>query len=140
MHCDQYCNSKRLTQDSLCPNKLIEQLLFSASRLNDFSIVVGDHFSPDSTPDFSTYRSCILVSTAQGPVEKTYDCNTIVTGRYLAIYMQRKEYLLLCEVEVYGLKGEQNICKDWECCLYCQVQEGCIFKYAVRFTYKLEIK
>ena len=79
---------------------------FPAIRLREFDILLGNTFNPAYTADFSKYSSCKFVSAAQGPVEKTYACDRIVTGRFLAIYLKRAEYLQLCEVQVFGTTGK----------------------------------
>ncbi len=75
---------------------------FSAERLRDFDIRVGNTFD-GSTYDKKSFTLGARVAGSAGWGEtRTIEFDKAVTGRYVAVNMDVVEYLTMCEFEVYA--------------------------------------
>ena len=75
---------------------------FLAERLADFTVAVGNSFDPDRL-DPTRFTPCRHVEGHLDLSEiRTIHCDTPVSGRYVTLYLTQKNYLTLCELEVYG--------------------------------------
>ena len=68
---------------------------------------MGSEFTAGSTQkeDVQSWSECAFVQGALSAGElRDIQCTQLHSGRYVAIQLQGKEYLTLCEVEVFGGK------------------------------------
>ncbi len=65
-------------------------------------IGVGNTFDKsDFQP--SNFKQCVNVADQLGKGETKYlECKSEVRGRYVTVYLKEKEYLTICELQVYG--------------------------------------
>ena len=76
--------------------------VLSAERLSDFTIAVGNEFDQDSFKP-RRFTRCAHVSAAVGQAEtRTIQCDVPVVGQYVTIYLNKWDYLTICELEVHG--------------------------------------
>ena len=66
--------------------------LFSVDRLENLSIQFGDTQTP---PEIKFFRGVL-------PEHYYIRFDTPYTGRYLRLFMSKREYLTICELELYG--------------------------------------
>ncbi|XP_065052727.1 fucolectin-1-like [Rhopilema esculentum] len=70
---------------------------WGSDKINPFDVSVGD----DKTNGGRNNALCVKVGTlARGELRK-FDCPQVLMGRYVSVYLNRLEYLQVCEVEVY---------------------------------------
>ena len=78
----------------------------------NFDIVVTDH-RPVPGRRFSVNRAHVCAhkrgAVGQG-ADETFRCSGVKIGRYVLIVQSRREWLTLCEVEVFGKRHHGNIC------------------------------
>ena len=80
---------------------------FTAHRLRNFTVAVGDDVSSRDSFDPDNFTQCVHVPEQFKEGEtRILPCDRPVIGQYVAVYMNRKEELTLCEVEVYGIPVE----------------------------------
>ena len=76
---------------------------FSADRLNNLILGLTDTSPDQLTPMVGKYDQCATQVPALGRGEiKEFSCNQ--QGRYVIVQTNTRNYLTLCEVEVYGGK------------------------------------
>ncbi|XP_053183585.1 uncharacterized protein LOC128366843 [Scomber japonicus] len=74
------------------------------NRINGAEIRIGNSLSDNGNAN----PRCTVISSIPAGTSKTFQCNGMV-GRYVNIVIPgRKEYLTLCEVEVYGQESEYS--------------------------------
>ncbi|XP_065052519.1 fucolectin-1-like [Rhopilema esculentum] len=70
-------------------------------RINPFDVSVGD----DSSNGGQNNALCVKDGILDRGELKKFDCPQILMGRYVSIFLNRQEYLQVCELEVYeGMK------------------------------------
>eukprot|EP00112_Aurelia_sp_Birch-Aquarium-sp1_P012224 Seg257.3 transcript_id=Seg257.3/GoldUCD/mRNA.D3Y31 product=Fucolectin-3 protein_id=Seg257.3/GoldUCD/D3Y31 len=72
---------------------------WKVNAINPFEIHVGD----DNSNGGINNRPCVSSATLLSGQMKAFICPTGMKGRYVSIHLKRREYLQLCEVEVYGV-------------------------------------
>ncbi|XP_065062575.1 fucolectin-4-like [Rhopilema esculentum] len=70
---------------------------FGQQKINPFDISVGDDRSNGGRNNALCVKDGRLAS---GELKK-FDCPQVLMGRYVSIFLNRQEYLQVCEVEVY---------------------------------------
>ena len=64
---------------------------------------MGNKIDSCDSLDFNKFTTCAHVpGRLESSETRSISCNESVQGRFVTIYMTRKEVLTLCEVEVYG--------------------------------------
>ena len=79
----------------------------TVDRLADFTVGVGNRFNPEDPDDFdpSGFSQCVHVPGQLGLGEtRTVPCDEPVMGRFVTVYVNKTEYLTICEFEVHRLK------------------------------------
>ena len=76
---------------------------FTADRLQNFTVAVGDDVRSRDSFDPEIFTRCVYVEECRSAENCIIPCDRPVRGQYVAVYMERKEVLTLCEVEVYGV-------------------------------------
>eukprot|EP00795_Rhopilema_esculentum_P005468 gene5468-biopygen455 len=66
-------------------------------RINPFDVSVGD----DSSNGGQNNALCVKDGILDRGELKKFDCPQILMGRYVSIFLNRQEYLQVCELEVY---------------------------------------
>ena len=66
-------------------------------RINPFNVSVGD----DKSNGGRSNALCVKDGTLAGGELRKFDCPQVMMGRYVSIFLNRQEYLQVCEVEVY---------------------------------------
>ncbi|XP_065071507.1 uncharacterized protein LOC135696142 isoform X2 [Rhopilema esculentum] len=66
-------------------------------KINPFDVSVGD----DSSNGGRNNALCVKDGTLEIGELKKFDCPQVLMGRYVSIFLNRQEYLQVCEVEVY---------------------------------------
>ncbi|XP_065071463.1 uncharacterized protein LOC135696108 [Rhopilema esculentum] len=66
-------------------------------KINPFNISVGD----DSSNGGRNNALCVKDGRLEIGELKKFDCPQVLMGRYVSIFLNRQEYLQVCEVEVY---------------------------------------
>ena len=97
--------------------------LFSAYGAFQFTIGVGSRFDPGAAGGDGGFNSrdftvCAYVSSGSlSPGEtRTYDCNTPVVGRYLAVYpVYSWGTIDFCDLQVHGHPSGEGIRGRWGC-------------------------
>ena len=86
--------------------------LFPAERLSDVTISVGNSFDPVNRDSFdpSTLAQCTHVPGQLAAGETMLRCNQPVQGRYVALNLNQKNFLTICEFQVHGtpVAGEKS--------------------------------
>ena len=86
-------------------------LAVTVDRLADFTVSVGNRFNPLDPDDFdpSEFSQCVHVPGQLGLGEtRTILCDEPVMGQFVAVYVNKTEYLTICEFEVHRLKVPGN--------------------------------
>eukprot|EP00795_Rhopilema_esculentum_P005393 gene5393-biopygen402 len=66
-------------------------------RINPFNVSVGDNKSNGGRNN----TLCVKDGTLPSGELRKFDCPQVLMGRYVSVYLNRWEYLQVCEVEVY---------------------------------------
>ncbi|XP_065071482.1 uncharacterized protein LOC135696117 isoform X2 [Rhopilema esculentum] len=66
-------------------------------KINPFDVSVGD----DSSNGGRNNALCVKEGRLASGELKKFDCPQVLMGRYVSVYLNRKEFLQVCEVEVY---------------------------------------
>ncbi|XP_065054516.1 fucolectin-1-like [Rhopilema esculentum] len=66
-------------------------------RINPFDVSVGDNKSNGGRNN----TLCVKDGTLPSGELRKFDCPQVLMGRYVSIFLNRQEYLQVCEVEVY---------------------------------------
>ena len=79
----------------------MENALLLDVRLSLLRIGTTNTDSQNSAPTISNINVCVRQKEHLGPGEiRAFPC--MATGRYVVIVLEKKDFLTLCEVEVYG--------------------------------------
>ncbi|XP_065052173.1 fucolectin-1-like [Rhopilema esculentum] len=71
-------------------------------KINPFDVSVGD----DSSNGGRNNALCVKNGNLASGELKKFDCPQVLMGRYVSVYLNRFEYLQVCELEVYELQTE----------------------------------
>ncbi|XP_065052715.1 fucolectin-1-like isoform X2 [Rhopilema esculentum] len=75
---------------------------FGQQKINPFDISVGDDRSSGGRNNALCVKNGKLAS---GELKK-FDCPRLLLGRYVTVFLNRQEFLQVCELEVYELQAE----------------------------------
>ena len=72
------------------------------TKINPFDVSVGNNRSNGGRNNALCVKDGTLAS---GKVKK-FDCPRLLLGRYVTVFLNRREQLQVCELEVYGIYKE----------------------------------
>ena len=84
-------------------------LLVSANRLHDFEIRIGNNASLNDPQEFDPFVFDLCYKSQETfPAGATWhlQCNESLRGRFVVVVLPLRQYLTICELQVFGDRGE----------------------------------
>jgi hypothetical protein len=108
--------TQNLHQSECLPQHTTLICKISGNRLRNFRIGVTDCHPRKKKPNLRNYRLCSAYRGHLGRGQtRNFRCRRTLYGRYVIVQLVGREYLTLCEVEVFG-KGSIKQCSQHTIC------------------------